>query len=123
MFYNHYNNYMNLEKFINKYNIQFEYVLNLRSDINIQQELNLQNLNNNSFNIPKGYDCGGINDRFCYMSYHLSSKYFTVYEKIHDYVSKKKVVFHPESLLFFHIKNYPINRFVLSYNLSPNRYP
>lgn len=56
MFYNHYNNYMNLEKVVNKYNIKFEFVLNLRSDFSLQQELNLQNLNNNSFNIPKGDD-------------------------------------------------------------------
>lgn len=64
---------------------------------------------NNSINIPKGQDHGGLNDRWAYGLQKLMIQYNSLFQYIPIYTKIDKIVFHPETLLKHHLKKQNIN--------------
>lgn len=95
---------------------KYDCVIRLRSDITFDSPLNI--ITNDSINVPRGGDhFGGLLDLFAYGSYHLMRTYCDVFDKLQTYIDKTAVIFHPESILRFHLiaQQLPINRF--DYNI------
>jgi hypothetical protein len=89
----------------------YDCYIKCRYDIKFEANLHISSMNIDEINIPIGGDWrGGVLDMFCVTNY-LNMKYYTQMIDFIDEYYDKGVVFHPETLLKFHLRNHKINRF------------
>lgn len=125
MFYHNKRAFELLEKYKTKYNIEFSVIIKFRGDLKSNSVISLNNiLDNSSVYIPNGFDYGGINDQIAYGNFDIMKNYCELgngnVEKLH---LEKNIRYHPETLLFHHLKSYNISitRPNFSYNLDGSR--
>ena len=89
-------------------NKKYDIVLRNRLDITFTKPLFF--IQNNSLNVPLGGDhLGGLMDLLAYGSTDIMTIYKKLYLDIDKYIMSRSVVFHPETLLRHHVKNYSIH--------------
>jgi hypothetical protein len=77
----------------------------------------LKSKDNKLFHIPEGGDWGteanfkGLGDHLCLSSYKNIIYYCDLYNKIKKYCINEKIVYHPEKLLGYHLKDKSVKRF------------
>jgi hypothetical protein len=124
MFYHNYKAFCLIEKYQRSHNIHFDVIVKYRAEIHSSDILKFNETENNKLYIPNGLDYGGINDQIAYGDLDVMKKYCELgngnVEKIH---LEKNIRYHPETLLFHHIKSYNISiaRPSFSYNLDGSR--
>ena len=99
---------------------EYDVVIYMRADEIISSSIEFEKLQENTIYIPEGNDyVGGINDQFAVGNYESMKKYCSLFENLTDYLDNKGAIFHPESLVKFHLEYQKLNivRFPLSYTL------
>lgn len=101
----------------------YDAVIYMRADEIISSSIDFGFLQENTVFIPEGNDYYGINDQFAAGNYESMKKYCSLFENLTDYLDNKGAIFHPESLVKFHLEQQKLNivRFPLSYTLHGSR--
>jgi hypothetical protein len=83
--------------------IRYDRIIKSRFDLLFKESPEF-NLDPMVIRIPKGYDWrSGINDIFAMGGRDAMSYYCSLYSKIETYIVDKKILFHPETLLKYHL--------------------
>lgn len=94
-----------IKKHQEKNNIVFDIIIKYRSEIQSNDILQLDHLiEENKIYIPRDYDWGGINDQIGYGDFNSMYTYSNCYKNFFGY-AKEINQYHPESILYCHIKN------------------
>ncbi len=99
---------------------EYDIVIYMRADEILSSSIEFEKLPDNAVFIPEGNDYErGINDQFAFGNYESMKKYCSLFENLTDYLDNKGVIFHPESLVKFHLEYQKLNivRFPLIYTL------
>lgn len=90
----------------------YDFYIKCRYDIKFENQLDIHTLNSDEINIPSGGDWrGGLMDMFSITNF-INMKYYTsMFDHIDEYYEKYRIVFHPENLLKFHLRDSAIKRF------------
>lgn len=106
MFYHNFRCMTLIEKYSKLYNIKFDLVVKLRTDLGSNSFFPIENtINDNSVYIPFGSDWGGINDQIAYGNFNSMKIYSDCVHYI-PHMCENGTRYHPETLL----NKYLINR-------------
>jgi hypothetical protein len=106
-------------------NKQYDVIMYLRADLQINDNFNFEYPKDNNIYIPIGQDyVDGINDQIAYGNESVMKIYSQLIFNCKLLLSNNLAYVHPETLTLANLKynNLIINRFALSYNLIPNRF-
>jgi hypothetical protein len=116
-----------IEKFCVKYNHKFDVVIRFRSDININSDLDLHEIEKNTVYVPncrwKETDTS-IDDCIAFGDFDTMKKYSNVYDNILYYCLHENASIHPETIIKYHLvkNNIQIKHTPFKYNLSQTRH-
>lgn len=128
MFYHNYKAY----NLLMEQNKELNVVIKLRSDCtinsNVKDVINKYfPLEENTIYVPTSWwygEYGGMNDQIAFGTVNSMQIYCNVYNNIYEYINKQNVVFHPESLLKYHLikNNISIVQIELHYSKFQTKY-
>ena len=128
-FYNNMKALEQVELYQREHGFVYDIVIKYRSDIVSDALMEVVSFDKNTLYVPKGFDyvetpVGAINDQIAYGDFNTMKMYSNVYEHMDEYL-KKGISYHPETLLYYHLKmnDYQdkIQRFPFNYRLNPRR--
>jgi hypothetical protein len=109
-------------------NVSYDYVMFFRADIIPIKDIYILPFSNemsdsDNVYIPLGYDWGGYNDQIAHGRFDVMKKYSELYDKVVFYCLHEGCIFHPESLLKFHLERCRIlvQRYDFGYKLNDKR--
>jgi hypothetical protein len=113
-----------IEEYQKNNNFTYDIVVYARADILTEQTLTFQRNATGTVFIPFGYDYGGVNDQFAYGDFESMKYYAQCYQMINTYCYINNIIFHPESILRYHLEtgNMTIKRFPWNYTLNNKRF-
>lgn len=130
-FYNNMKAFEMIEEYQNQHGFVYDVVVKYRADVVSNEDLNLLNMDMGSLYIPEGRDYTvhskykGMNDQIAYGDPEMMKIYSSLYRNMEEYLIKDNVIFHPESLLYHHLKKNDIidriKRFPFDYSLNKKR--
>jgi len=90
---------------------RYDCIVKARYDLQYTKPIVFFDYDMNNINVPDGSDfLGGLGDLFAFSCYAHMEYYFTMYEKIEQYVMVDGVNCHPETLLRYHLRDKPLFR-------------
>lgn len=106
--------------------IRYDLILFFRADIlPFENDFVIPDLiqDTNAIYIPEGYDWGGYNDQIAHGNFDVMQKYCELYDKVIFYCLHEGCIFHPESLLKFHLDKSGVSvcRYKFAYKLNDKR--
>ncbi len=102
MYYSNKKAYELIDKYQKENNIRFDQIIKFRPDIiNIQLPIFPECIEDNTIYTYNDYHYGGLNDQIAIGNIESMTKYCNLYDSIEKYINN--IVFHPESLLLYHI--------------------
>ncbi len=125
MYYNNKKSFDLIEKYSKDNNITYDLIVKFRPDIINDKLPNFFVTNNNEVYTPDEHIFGwpGINDMIAFGNFESMKIYSNLYDYIDEYISKG-VLFHPETMLRYHLdnNNISIKTFTYKYTLDMDRY-
>lgn len=122
MFHNTNRAFQLAEQYQTEHGFVYDIVLYARADIVTNERLSLE-MQSNVVSVPLDNDYGGLNDQLAYGDFASMKHYTELYNFIDSYCHDRRVTFHPEILVDYHMKAGQVNvrRFSWKYALSCNR--
>jgi hypothetical protein len=124
MYYNRKKCFELVEQYQQENRFVYDVVVFFRADIVTQNSFDLiVPTDNMTIYIPSGYDWGGLNDQIAHGTFSAMKIYADLYNHISKYCLEQGCLFHPETLLKWHLdKNQlKIRRFNFLYTLNSKR--
>jgi hypothetical protein len=124
MFYNQQKCVELIEEEQRKTSVSYDIVIFFRADIISQVQLPIFiPRDDDTIYVPSGYDWGGLNDQIAHGTLEAMKKYAGLYSNIEKYCLVEKCIFHPETLLRYHVRSCGLNvvRYDFPYSLNTKR--
>jgi hypothetical protein len=124
MFYNNQKAFELIEKYSLEKNIKYDVVIKFRPDIEVENLPDINKITPNTVYFPAWpvYGKYNTNDQLGFGNFQTMKIYSYVYDNMKEYV-KKNILFHPETILGYHLQtfNIKIERINYHFSLDPNR--
>ena len=130
-FYNNMKAFEMIEDHQNEHGFVYDIVIKYRADILPDDVMDILDVEAGYLYIPEGRDWvmdsryGALNDLIAYGDTEVMKVYSSLYRYLEEYLVNEHVIFHPESLLYYHLQKNNmldrIKRFPFHFCLNENR--
>jgi hypothetical protein len=117
MFHNRFVLFNLFEHYYKNCKVNYDFIINYRFDLYTFKKINLSKMKNNILYLPTCYHYGGFNDQIAIGDVEIMKQYYSLFNNFKE--GKLKCIFHPETMLEYHINmlNIETKMFKINYKI------